>query len=283
MVHRTIVDAATLAAHLDDPTWVAVDVRFELGRPEFGRQAFAAGTIPGAVFADLDRDLSAAVVPGRTGRHPLPDAQVLAQRFGEWGIGSETQVVVFDQRAGAFAARLWWLLRWLGHEAVAVLDGGFAGWTAEGRPIAPGAASSRRASFVPHVRSDRVADAAQVAAADPRHERVFDARAADRYRGENETTDPVGGHIPGAQSVPFADNLGPDGRMRAPAELRARFEAALAGTAPDRAICYCGSGVTACHDILAMVHAGLAPARLYPGSWSEWITDPGRPRATGPE
>jgi thiosulfate/3-mercaptopyruvate sulfurtransferase len=284
MSHHTLIDVATLAANLQDPTWVVVDCRFRLGEPDFGREAFVAGTIPGSVFADVDRDLSSPVVPGVTGRHPLPDPDELAVTLGRLGIDEDTQVVAFDQAGGAFAARLWWLLRWLGHDTVAVLDGGIDAWTAAGHALAPGGGSRRSAYFAPHPRRElAVTPAAVLGATTDDAIVLLDARATDRYRGQNETIDPVAGHVPSARSAPHTGNLGPDGRFLSPDELRARYEALLGGAKSGDAICYCGSGITACHDILAMTHAGLRPPRLYPGSWSEWITDPARPVATGDE
>lgn len=285
MPHETLVDVATLAARLEDPSWRIVDCRFTLGDPEAGARAFAEGTIPGSTHAHLDRDLSGPVIPGCTGRHPLPTREAFAATLGRLGIDAGTQVVAFDDMGGAFAARLWWMLRWVGHRAAAVLDGGLAAWTAAGRSLAPGrpyAGPPARFELGPSLVGSVTADEVLAALDDP-EVTVLDARAAPRYRGENETTDPVAGHIAGARSAPFVDNLGEGSRFRPPAELRARFEERLAGTAPERAIAYCGSGVTACHEVLAMAHAGLALPRLYPGSWSEWITDPSRPRATGDE
>ncbi len=283
--HETLVDAATVAAHHADSDWVVVDVRFMLADASYGRAQWEAATVPGARFADLDRDLSAPVQPGVTGRHPLPSPETFAATLGRWGITPASQVVAFDQMGGAFAARLWWMLRWVGHRAVAVLDGGWDAWTDGGHPVAAGQVSWEASAAYPvRVDAAMTVDAATVAAAhDDDAVAVFDARGADRYRGENETTDPVAGHIPGADSVPFADNFAPGKRMRDAQQLRARFETALAGRDPARAIAYCGSGVTACHDLLAMTHAGLPMPRLYPGSWSEWIVDPARARATGPD
>lgn len=285
MTHETLVDVETLAAHLEQPSWRVIDCRFELADPEAGAREHARGTIPGAVHADLDRDLSGPVISGSTGRHPLPTQEVFAATLRGWGIEPDTQVVAFDAMGGAFAARLWWMLRWVGHRAVAVLDGGLPAWTGAGHALAPGRSfegpPSRHevgASLVTSVSADEVLTVLE----DPTVV-LLDARAASRYRGENETTDPVAGHIAGARSAPFVDNLGEDGRFLAAERLRARYEERLAGTAPNEAVAYCGSGVTACHDVLAMAHAGLATPRLYPGSWSEWITDPSRPRATGDE
>lgn len=285
MPHETLVDVDALAAHLHHPRWRVLDCRFKLVDPEAGAREHAQGTIPGALYAHLDRDLSGPVIPGRTGRHPLPPREAFAATLGGWGIEADTQVVAFDDMGGAFAARLWWMLRWVGHRAAAVLDGGLKAWTGSGRALEPGrplAGEPSRfepgAPLVVSVTADEV-----LAVVDDPTVVLLDARAAARFRGEGESTDPVAGHIAGARSAPFLDNLGDDGRLRPPQRLRERYEERLAGTVPTRAIAYCGSGVTACHDVLAMAHAGLPLPRLYPGSWSEWITDPSRPRATGDE
>lgn len=281
-MYTTLIAADVLAAHLDDPDWAVVDCRFSLQEPERGRRAYQAGHIPGAVYAHLDEDLSGPVIPGRTGRHPLPAPEIFAARLGRWGIGHTTQVVAYDDAGGAYAARLWWMLRWLGHEAAAVLDGGWQAWVAAGFPQRAGTETRSPAVFTVRLRPERVATAADVMVRrlDPDW-RVLDARGADRFRGENETIDPVAGHIPGAVSAPYADNLTPDGHFRDVESLRRRYQALLGDVPATRAICYCGSGVTAAHDVLAMLHAGLGEGLLYPGSWSEWITDPTRPIATG--
>jgi thiosulfate/3-mercaptopyruvate sulfurtransferase len=284
MRYTTIVSTADLAAHIGDPTWAVIDCRFSLDAPDRGRLAYADAHVPGAAYAHLDEDLSGPVVRGRTGRHPLPEIGTLARTLSGWGIDADVQVVAYDDGAGAIAARAWWLLRWLGHDAVAVLDGGWPHWRAQGRPWRAGAERRPPRSFLPHPRAHLLIDSAAVLAAiaDGRS-RLLDARAAARYRGDDETIDPVAGHIPGALSAPYADNLAPDGRFRPAAELRRRFEALLGPIPPERAIFYCGSGVTAAHDLLALALAGLGDARLYAGSWSEWITDPTRPVATGAE
>lgn len=283
MSYSTLVEVGALAQALEQPDWVAVDCRFQLADPAAAERAYHTAHIPGAVYAHLDRDLSAPAMPGRTGRHPLPAVADLAATFGRLGIGAGTQVVAYDAAGGALAAsRLWWLLRWLGHEAVAVLDGGWQAWQAAGLPSRAGVETRPAAHFTAREQPDLVAATDEIAQLAERPDAcVLDARGADRYRGENENIDPVAGHIPGAVSAPFAANLGPDGRFLDAATLRARYRT-LCGTAgPDRIAVYCGSGVTAAHDALAMVHAGLPAARLYAGSWSEWITDPGRPVATG--
>jgi len=283
MVYRTLVSAAEVAAHLDDPAWAMVDCRFALADPGRGERDYLAGHIPGAVYAHLDRDLAGPVVAGRTGRHPLPAVGMIAGTLGGWGIGEGVQVVAYDDAGGAFAARLWWLLRWLGHGAAAVLDEGWPGWSAEGRRVRAGAESRPPRAFVPRPQPGMVADAGAVMRlrTDPGW-CLLDARSADRYRGENETIDPVAGHIAGAVSAPFAENLDADGRFRPADELRSRFAGLLAAVPPERTVVYCGSGVTAAHNLLAMAHAGLDGAKLYAGSWSEWITDPARPVAGGP-
>jgi thiosulfate/3-mercaptopyruvate sulfurtransferase len=282
-MHQTLISAPDLAAHIDDPAWVVVDCRHDLMNLAAGRDAYASGHLPGAVFADLETVLSGAKTGADgvfRGRHPLPDKEALAEALRGFGIGDATQVVAYDAHGGMFAARLWWLLRWLGHEAVAVLDGGMAAWEDAGQPLTtevrtrPHGALSVRAPFVPTVTVREVLDNLQSG-----KRIVIDARAADRYRGENETIDPVGGHIPGAKNRFFKDNLGPDGRFKDAAQLREEFGALIDN--PEAAIMQCGSGVTACHNLLALEVAGLPGAALYPGSWSEWVGDPARPVAKG--
>jgi len=269
MTHSTLITTDTLAAHLARPDWAIVDCGFKLADTDWGEAQYAAGHIPGAVYAHLDRDLSGPQT-GTNGRHPLPDLEELRARLGQWGIGPETQVVAYDQDTSMTASRLWWLLRYLGHTAVAVLDGGLARWTAEGRPLRAGIEQRAPAVFVGEPRREMLvlADDVEELRQDPQA-RVIDARAPERYRGEVEPIDPVAGHIPGAGNVPYLSNLGPDGRFLPPDVLRARFEAALGGAAPADSVMYCGSGVSACHNVLAMEHAGLSGAKLYGGSWSE--------------
>ena len=275
-VHTTLVDGATLAARLGDPAWVVVDCRHDLADPAAGEAAYARGHIPGAVFLHLDRDLSSAK-NGRNGRHPLPDIATLAAALGRAGIGPGVQVVAYDDCGGMMAGRLWWLLRWLGHEAVALLDGGLPAWPAAGGALSTEMPEPAARTFTPAPR-DWVLDADQVLAGLGRPDRVIvDARAPDRFRGENESIDPVGGHIPGARNRFFRDNLGPDGRFKPADQLRQEWTEALAGFAPEQVVHQCGSGVSACHNLLAMEIAGLPGARLYAGSWSEWCADPARP------
>lgn len=285
-MYSTLISATGLAAQLftDTPrsveNWVIVDCRFDLARPAAGRAAYAQAHIPGAVYADLNTDLSAAVST-RSGRHPLPEPAILAECLGDWGIDNDTQVIAYDADNGAFAARLWWLLRWLGHSRVAVLDGGFGAWTTANLPLSHAPPQPRRRRFQPHVAPDLAVDAAQVVqlVRDPEW-RVLDARTPERYAGTVEPFDAVAGHIPGAHNYPLSHNLAAAHFLQA-AELRQRFEQILGAVRSDQVIAMCGSGVTACHTLLAMEIAGLHGARLYPGSWSEWIRDRTRPVATG--
>lgn len=282
-MHTTLISAADLAQHVLDSRWVVLDCRHDLMNPDAGRDAFAAGHIQNAQFANIDTDLSGAKTgPDGVfrGRHPLPERTALIETLRAWGIDDDTQVVAYDAHGGMFAARLWWLLRWIGHPAVAVLDGGMAAWQAAGEPlvtpVAPRARGTltERPSLTQTVAVDDV-----VANLATQNKTVVDARAADRYRGENETIDPVGGHIPGARNRFFKDNLAPDGRFKDAAQLKAEWTPLFA-SAP-QAIMQCGSGVTACHNLLALEVAGLPGAALYPGSWSQWCADPARPVATG--
>ncbi len=280
--YSTLIAPSDLRPHLGDANWAVVDCRFSLADPAHGRCAYLDAHLPGAIYAHLDEDLSGRIVPGRTGRHPLPDVDTFAQTLSGWGIGAGVQVVAYDDAGGAIAARLWWMLRWLGHEAVAVLDGGWPRWVEEGNPVEHGETRRPPRAFKPHPNPALLADVAEVEAMreDPAF-RLLDARAASRYRGEHEPIDPVAGHIPGALSAPFGETLDEKGHFRSKDEIKQRFEDVLGEASPARAVVYCGSGVTAAHDLLAMAHVGLEGARLYPGSWSEWITDAARPVAQG--
>ena len=277
MSFTTLIDAATLQSQLENPDWRIVDARHQLTDTGYGERAYAEAHIPGAVFMHCDRDLSGPMTGGN-GRHPLPDRDRLIARLGEIGIGPGMQVVVYDDAQGMIAGRLWWLLRWLGHEAVAVLDGGLQAWQAAGGGMTAEVPPPRPADIVAAEPLTELVTADEVLAAlgQPTMQ-VVDARAPDRFRGENETLDPVGGHIPGAINRFFRDNLEADGRFKAPAQLRAEWLARLAGIAPERVVHQCGSGVSACHNQLAMAVAGLSGSRLYAGSWSEWCADPDRP------
>jgi len=264
-----------------------IDCRFDLRDPEGGRRAYLLGHIPGARYADLAKDLSAPVNPS-SGRHPLPAPQDFAATLDSLGIGLRTQVVAYDEDNGSFAARLWWMLRWMGQTSAAVLDGGLKAWTALGGELVSGeettliAATRGSSRFTPRVDAAAVIGAAEIAALlrDSEH-LLVDARAAERYTGAVEPIDPVAGHIAGAVNHPFTQNLGPDGRFLPPSELRRRWQERLAGREPRNVAAMCGSGVTACHNLLSLEIAGLRGAKLYAGSWSEWISDPSRPVARG--
>ena len=283
MALTTLIATETLATHIDDASFAIVDCRFRLDDPGWGEREYEAAHIPGALYAHLDHDLSSTPT-GTNGRHPLPDPTELQRRLGTFGIAPGVQVVAYDQDTGAFASRLWWLLRWVGHRAVAVLDGGLAKWTAEGRPTRGGIEPRKQADFSGERNRDMMVDAATVAQVTNRRDwRLLDARAPERYRGEVEPIDKKAGHIPTAVNHPFQTNLTAGGTFRSPSELRAQFEASLGSVPPPQIIAYCGSGVTACHNLLAMEHAGLHGAKLYPGSWSEWSADASNPTATGPQ
>lgn len=271
-----LVSADELAAH---PEWRVFDCRHDLKNTGYGRQAYARGHIPGALFLHLDDDLSG-VKNGSNGRHPLPEVAAFARRMSDCGVGDDVQVVAYDNEGGIFASRLWWMLRWLGHERVAVLDGGLAGWKRGKRPLEEAAPVVAPREFVARPRDLSVSTAQVLADLNPPSMLILDARSPERFRGENETLDPVGGHIPGAVNRFYFDNLDDAGCYFKPAgELRAEFDAILGGRPASVVVQQCGSGVTACHNLLAMELAGLPGSRLYPGSWSEWCADPSRPVA----
>lgn len=275
------MSVAEAQAHLGDPDWAFFDCRWAAKEPAAGRRDYLAAHIPGAVYVHPD-ELSGPIFPGKTGRHPLPDPKVMAARLSKWGIGPKTQVVAYDDTGGSIAARLWWTLRWLGHDAVALLDGGWKSWQNGGHVARAGDEQRAQARFIPRIRQELVADAALVDRTRTNSKwLVADARAAERYRGENETIDPVAGHIAGAISLPWAENLDAEGRFLPPDKLKARFVDAFGKTPTSNVVCYCGSGVTAAHDAFAIFHAGLGDVKVYAGSWSEWITDPGHAVATG--
>jgi thiosulfate/3-mercaptopyruvate sulfurtransferase len=282
-MYKTLIEPSTLAAHLGDPDWVIIDCRFDLAEPEKGERQYLEGHIPGAGYAHLDRDLSGTKI-GTNGRHPLPTMDEMRARFGALGVTLGRQVVAYDADTGMYAARLWWMLRFMGHDAVAVLDGGFARWVREERPVSQRRGDARPAIFEGVPRRSWRLGVNEVLAGLGRPDHVLvDARAESRYRGEGETLDKVAGHIPGAKNYFFQHNLTGDKTFKQPDELRAQWKRALGSTSPANVVMYCGSGVTACHNLLAMEHAGLTDARIFPGSWSEWSADPSRPVATGEE
>lgn len=276
---NTIISAVELAPELANPNWLVIDCRHDLGDLAYGRRAYHQAHIPGAIFAHLEEDLSGPIVPGTTGRHPLPCVTAMEQLFSRWGIGPTTQVVVYDDKRGAIAARLWWMLRYLGHDAVAVLDGGLASWDAAGLPQNTEVRKRPHANFVAKAQKNWTNNAAAVEQLRKSPDAaVVDSRAPERYSGAEEPIDPIAGHVPGAINMPFADNWTSEGLLKSPEELRARFADLPAA---EKTTFYCGSGVTACHNILAYAHAGLGNARLYPGSWSDWITVEGRGAEVG--
>lgn len=279
MTYDTLITAQQLRKLIDtgEPL-VILDASFDLADTQAGERSYREGHLPGAVYVHLDRDLSAAKT-GRNGRHPMPAREVFAEKAGALGIGPQTQVVVYDRQGAMFGARPWWMLRWLGHPAVAVLDGGFAAWQAAGGAIDTGVPAPKTLSPYP-LKAPLVATVdADTLAGQLGKVRLIDARAAERYRGDVEPLDAQAGHIPGALNRFFKDNLGSDGRFKSPDELRAEWTPLVAGKA--LVVHQCGSGATACHNMLAMMVAGLGASALYPGSWSEWSSDPSRPVAKG--
>jgi thiosulfate/3-mercaptopyruvate sulfurtransferase len=278
-----LITATELAGHLDDPSWVVVDCRFTLTDPAAGPATYARSHIPGARYANLDDDLARHPGP-RDGRHPLPAAEDFAARLGAWGIDNDSTVVAYDEAGGGMAARLWWLLGWLGHERRLVLDGGFASWNAAGLPVETRKPAWQPKRFVRRtVADDTVVAAAELPTLQASGSLLVDARAAPRYRGEQEPIDPIAGHVPGAVNRPASVNVETDGRFRAPEALRGELTELLGGRPAGDLIAMCGSGVAACQLLLALDVAGFEAGKLYAGSWSEWIRDPERPIAKGPK
>jgi thiosulfate/3-mercaptopyruvate sulfurtransferase len=279
LAFTTIIDAAELAGHLDDEEWVVLDARFTLDDEQWGKAAFAAGHIPGAQQADLATHMAGPIIPGVTGRRPFPDPDDFARQLGAWGIDDDVQVVVYDTDGGRMAAsRLWLMLRWLGHDAVAVLDGGLPAWLASGGALATDDGHRAPRSFTARVRPDLLADVDEVDALRVRPITcVFDSRGAEGYHGGGVYQDPVRGHIAGAGLADRAETTTADGRFRSADDLRAHYLGLIGEQDPSEIVYYCGSGVTAAQNVLGMAVAGLPGSRMYVGSWSEWITDPGRP------
>lgn len=285
MKYETIIDRESASEHYDDPDWVFVDCRFVIRELDRGEREYTQAHISKAVYAHLDRDLSGPIAKGRTGRHPLPAQADLVRTFSRLGIDAAKQVVAYDESTGAMAAaRLWWLLKWAGHDAVAVLDGGFRRWCAAGLTYSTGAETNPAREFTAMFRPELAMSADEVLKVldDPAWV-VLDARAADRYRGIGETMDPVAGHIKGAFSAPYVSNLTDEGTIKTQRELSTLFDDAMRGRDASHTVAYCGSGVTAAHSVLAGARAGKGMSRLYPGSWSEWIIDPARPIVRGGE
>ncbi len=277
----TLINAETLNKILNDENIVVIDCRFSLADTENGQREYERAHIPGAVYAHLDRDLSAPIIKGKTGRHPFPDAAIFSEKLSNWSIDSTTQVIAYDQSHGGIAARLWFLLKWLGHEKVAVLNGGWKKWQTAGFSVTNKVIPKTTKVFVPRPQSKMLVDINFMEQNIDNPKIIYiDSRAAKRYSGEEEPIDPVAGHIPGAVSAPFLGNLDPDGLFLKKEALARRFIEILRGKPKAEAIFYCGSGVTACHNLLAMHHLGLKSPRLFSGSWSEWIVNEKRPIAT---
>ncbi len=271
MVFGNLIAVRDLAAIIDAPNTIVVDCRFDLANPAAGREQYQSGHLPGALYVHLDEQLSSPITP-TTGRHPLPVAATLASQFGEWGIAADSQIVAYDNSGGAFASRFWWLARWLGHDRVAVLDGGITAWQAAGHALTTDLPNASPTTFVAHiddslwVTSESVAERLDAI-------QLIDAREAERFRGEVEPIDPVAGHIPSAINLPFKANLDNSGYFLAKEKLSERFAPLLESSTELPIVAMCGSGVTACHNLLAMHVAGIDNAKLYAGSWSEWIRD----------
>lgn len=283
MIYTTLIPVSDLIPHIGDPDWAIFDCRFSLEDPEWGRQSYLEAHIPGAIYAHLDEDLCSPIILGKTGRHPLPSIENFTDKLENWGVSSSTKVVAYDEAGGAMAAsRLWWLLRWLDHYSVAVLDGGWQEWLNSGQPVRSGSEYRSSAMFIPRRRSNWLIETDQLVKRlhDPGLI-LIDSRIPERFRGEIEPIDPVAGHIPGAINAPHLDVLDEQGKFLPPADLRKYFIEKLGKPSAREAVFYCGSGVTAVQNVLAAAYAGLGDARLYAGSWSEWINDPTRPVATG--
>lgn len=281
MAYTTLISADQLAEHIETPGWVVFDCRFSLADTEAGSKSYRQGHIPGARYIHLDRDLSARITDS-TGRHPLPNLNLLSKKLGAWGVSNASQVVVYDDAGGAFAGRLWWLLRCLGHDRVAVLDGGIQQWKKGAYSITTALPLIQPAVFRAYLNDSNWLDAEQVQNGLARKViKLIDARTPERFSGRQEPIDPVAGHVPGALNRPFQANLQADGRFKSARDLHDEWTA-LIGVAPaDRVVHMCGSGVTACHNLLAMEIAGFGGSKLYAGSWSEWIRNKNRPVAFG--
>lgn len=283
MKYTSLISAYELNDHLGDPNWVVVDCRFDLDDPDAGKGNYQLSHIPGALYAHLDDDLCGEIIPGKTGRHPLPPVDNFVETLGNWGITSGIQVVTYDDKGGALAAgRLWWMLRWFGHDSVAVLNGGWQYWIEKNLPVTSEGEPRSPKTFTPSVRTDLVvnADTVMEMIVDP-ESMVFDSRLLERYKGEFEPIDPVAGHIPGAKSAPHPDLLDSEGLFLPQDALYEYFSNLLGDVPAEKTAFYCGSGATAVQNIIGLYHAGLGEAKLYAGSWSEWIIDPNRPIETG--
>lgn len=278
-MYKTLINTQSLVARLEQKDQIIFDCRFNLADPSAGERAYQAGHIPNAFYLHLDEDLSSPI-QANTGRHPLPDVANLVTKLTAYGLNENTQVFVYDDNSGAFAGRAWWLLRWLGHEAVAVVDGGFSAWIAAGGAVENTQANKpqQQGHFKAQIQPDYFLTTEVLSQA--HSYQLIDARSPERFRGELEPIDPIAGHIPKAINRPFTDNL-IEGRFKAAEVLKQEWDAKLAGKSAHEIVHMCGSGVSACHNLLAMEIAGLSGSRLYVGSWSEWIRDPKRPIELG--
>jgi thiosulfate/3-mercaptopyruvate sulfurtransferase len=275
-VYDSLITARDLYKNLKNPDWVVIDCHFVLSQPDAGRTAYDESHIPGAVYAHLERDLSGKVYPGKTGRHPLPEIVEFSETVSRWGIDKTVQVIAYDNAGGSMAARLWWLLKWLGHDKAAVLDGGLKAWKEAEYPLEKKSNENPRRNFTPAPRSEMILDLSISNNPLPEDLLIVDSRASERYKGQTEPIDPVAGRIPGAVNLFYQDNLDSREKFKSRRKLEDRFSKIIY-LPPNKVVFYCGSGVTAVHNILAMYAAGMGVARLYPGSWSKWITDPERP------
>jgi thiosulfate/3-mercaptopyruvate sulfurtransferase len=281
MSYNTLISAEKLNQHLFNNNWIIVDCRFSLADPSAGAQAYRKGHLPNARYAHLNNDLSSAIT-GLTGRHPLPNFTLFAKKLGLWGINNQSQIIAYDDAGGAFAGRFWWLLRCMGHDKVAVLDGGINYWQKHGYATNPTLPTVKASAFRPYIDENNWLSAPQVRDLLAKKTiKLIDARTPERYRGHQEPIDPVAGHIPGALNRPFQLNLTSNGLFLPAEQIRRQFTALLEDTPPEQAVHTCGSGVTACHNLLAMEHAGLSGSKLYAGSWSEWIRNKNRGIAAG--
>lgn len=280
MAYTTLISATNLQQNLDNPDWVIVDCRFSLACTDAGRVAYRHGHIPNARYAHINKDLSSEI-KSYTGRHPLPDFSLLAKKLGDWGINNNTQIVVYDDAGGAFAGRLWWLLRCLGHDKCAVLNGGIKHWQKLKFPVTTILPRIKAGIFRPYLNTNLWLNAPQLENALAQKKIcLIDARTPERYRGEQEPIDPKAGHIPYAINRPLQSNLGADGLFLPAEVLHSQFRLLTGATAPKQVVHYCGSGITACHNLLAMEYSGLKDSRLYAGSWSDWIVNKNRLIAT---
>lgn len=277
---KSLINASELKQLLPLTGLVIIDCRFARSDTNSGRNDYTAGHIPNAQYAHLDEDLSGPIIPGTTGRHPLPEIEAITQKISQWGISANTQVVAYDQGHGGIAARLWFMLKWLGHEKVAVLNGGWKNWKENDLPVTTNTPKMSPSIFLPRPNEDRIFSVAQIEQnLEHSSHLLVDSRSVERYRGDQEPIDPVAGHIPNAISAPYADNLEASGLFKSKEELNKRFGKLLKDYPQDKTVFYCGSGVTACHNLLALSYIGIDQAKLYPGSWSEWITKIQRPIA----